>query len=38
MEDYFTAASIIDISNHCRQSGLALETAWNTLELVGKID
>lgn len=30
MEDYFTAASIIVISNHCRQSGLALETAWNT--------
>ena len=30
VEDYFAAASIIDISNHARQSGLALETAWAT--------
>ena len=30
VEDYFSAASIIDISNHCRQAGLALETAWST--------
>ncbi|KAL5475048.1 hypothetical protein EMCRGX_G027096 [Ephydatia muelleri] len=28
--DYFAAASVIDISNHARQSGLALETAWVT--------
>ena len=30
VEDYFSAASVIDISNHCRQAGLALETAWST--------
>lgn len=30
LKDYFSAASIIDISNHCRQAGFALETAWST--------
>ena len=30
VHDYFAAASVIDISNHARQSGLALETAWVT--------
>ena len=30
VESYFDAASIIDINNHLRQGGLALETAWRT--------
>ena len=30
VESYFDAASIIDINNHLRQGGLALETAWQT--------
>ena len=30
VESYFDAASIIDINNHMRQGGLALETAWRT--------
>ena len=30
VHDYFTAAYVIDISNHARQSELALETAWAT--------
>ena len=30
VETYFDAASIIDINNHMRQGGLALETAWRT--------
>ena len=30
VESYFDVASIIDINNHMRQGGLALETAWRT--------
>ena len=30
VHDYFAAASVIDINNHARQSGLTLETAWVT--------
>jgi hypothetical protein len=31
VEEYFQAASIIDINNHLRQGGLALERSWQTL-------
>ena len=30
IQDYFDAAAVIDIDNHYRQSGLALEDAWGT--------
>ena len=30
IESYFDVAFIIDINNHLRQRGLALETAWQT--------
>ena len=30
VEDYFDCAKVIDIANHMRQGGLALEQAWKT--------
>ena len=37
VEFYFDAASIIDINNHMRQGGLALETAWRTQSWTNRV-
>ena len=37
VETYFDAASIIDINNHMRQGGVALETAWQTQSWASRV-
>ena len=37
VETYFDAASIIDINNHMRQGGVALEAAWQTQSLASRV-
>ena len=37
VEAYFDAASIIDINNHMRQGGVALETAWQTQSWASRV-
>ena len=37
VESYFDAASIININNHMRQGGLALETAWRTQSWASRV-
>ena len=37
VESYFDATSIIDINNHMRQGGLALETAWRTQSWTNRV-
>ena len=37
VESYFNASLIIDINNHMRQGGLALETAWRTQSWTNRV-
>ena len=37
VETYFDAASIIDINNHMRQGGVAIETAWQTQSWASRV-